>query len=505
MIRMRLVTLGLIAGLALTGCASTSSDSGKATSSNASTEKVDLGDQQEALNMAKNMLNDMFEKGAYFQLAVSDSANDDIIFIYNKDKSCYAETVSGCPLYYDTKGNLRIFTSPYSDERDISPLVITDNALDVIEHGGGEVYSEKVNARDLYERVLKQVKESRESEASSEDNGSNVVDIQLNDGSETTEETEATKETEAETQAESEEETLSAEEEALQIVGYTEDELDTSSYDSVTIKVNGRDNIYKLYNATFGDMDETTKFVDSIFSGDDNKDDDSYEFIFHHSDDDKINGIMLKIHEDDVTESIGWYFDGYYSLGGDWKSLENDWISKKLESDQVKSDMESVVKELGEKLQKFKEENFTEEQINEMENQTVETEVGTENETEENKDEVASIVRTGSFKETIDNLLKEDSLSEVDTSSFKVPEGYEDTDKARMIDLYNKLVEWDAAQQDGTLISPISPDDVEFAENYIKACEDAYSNIVANNAEASDEYGTVYWKDTVEVFIKAIQ
>lgn len=502
MVKRSLVALGIIAGLVMTGCSASNGNNNNrnvATASQLNGSKVDLGDKQAAVDMARKMLDDMYNNGAYFQMAISNSSNDDIIFIYNKDKSCYAETMAGCPLYYDTKGNLRVFTSPYKDERDISPLLLADNAVDVVEHGGGEVYKETINVKDMYDKVLEQINESRAAEESTSEateSNTNVVDVQV-DG-------ESTPETSASNSTEETKETLSAEEEALQVIGYNADEIDGSSYDSVSIKINGRDNIYELYNKTFGNKDEATKFVDDIFTGDDNKEDDSYEFIFHHSEDDKINGIMLRIHNDDTNESIGWYFDGYYGLGGDWTSLGDDWFSKKLESDQVKSDMEGIVKQLGEKLKAFKENNFTEEQINEMDNNTVETEVSAETEAE-TTDEVSGIVRSGSFKDTVDNLLKEDGLSEADTSSFKVPDGYEDTDKARMIDLYNKLIEWDATQQDGTLISPLSPDDVEFATGYIKACEDAYNSTVSNNAEAVDEYGTVYWKDTVEVFLKAIQ
>ena len=477
-IKAKILSVGLVTGMLLTGCGAGASNSNVASSSNAVMTKVDLGDKQPIADEVAKVLDDMFNGGAYFSIAVSDNKSDDIIFIYNKDKSCYAETSAGCPLYYDTKGNLRIFTSPYEDVRDISPLMLTYKGYEMAQAGQADLTSEVVNIKDLYENVLEQVKAARETETE-EDSTS-----------------------------------LTVEEEAANIVGYDVDDIGDQSYDNMSIKISGRDNIYKLYESVFGNHDEAVEFVDEIFSGDDNKEDDAYEFIVHHSADDSINGVMLKIINSETSESIGWYFDGYYALGGDWKSLGDGWFDKELDADKVKEDIQGVVTELAGKMETFKNENFTPEQIEAMDKaddvqvgteETESTEASDEVEGAEPSDTVASIVREGSFKETIDNLLKEDSLSEVDTSSFKVPEGYEDTDKARMIDLYNKLVEWDASQQDGTLISPISPDDVEFAENYIKACEDAYNKTVTNNAEASDEYGTVYWKDTVEIFIKAIQ
>ena len=70
--------------------------------------------------------------------------------------------------------------------------------------------------------------------------------------------------------------------------------------------------------------------------------------------------------------------------------------------------------------------------------------------------------------------------------------------------MYSKLLTWDAAQSDGTLVSPLSPDEIEFATKYIEACEAAYLADASNDGDTVDEFGTIYWKDTVGVFIQAV-
>lgn len=519
----------IASAIALGGCAS-STDKDVATMSEA-VESVDLGENQVYVDEAEGLVNKLYEDGAYLSLVISDNPSENVIFIYNKNKMAYAETGTGCPIWYDNSGNARRFEVPYVDMKDVSPVTLSENAIKMAKAGEAEVSHKEISLAEQYETILEQIKESR----AAEETTAEEVDV-AEIGDETTAETEESAveestveestveesteteavETEAsETEAEAEvEETMSAEEEAAYVLGYTPDEVEDGTYNETTILVKGRDNIVKLYNYTMG-KDDAEEYVADLFSGDEDASDDKMEFIFHTSPDYKYAGIMCNLYNDDISCGIAWYFDGYIALGGDWEALPENWMSEEKETEEIKADMEGITAQLAERLKKFEEEHFTPEQIAAMDeemakNSSVEetTEAETEASSvvgEEPQDELDSIIRNGSFKETIDELLKADGLENADVSSFEIPEGYSDEDKAKMVDIYNKLIEWDATQQDGTLISPISPDELEFASEYISACEEAYASDTTTNAEANDKYGTIYWKDTVGIFINAIE
>ena len=76
MFKRSLVALGIIAGLLMTGCSASNGNNNNrnvATSSQLNGSKVDLGDKQAAVDMARKMLDDMYNNGAYFQMAISNS------------------------------------------------------------------------------------------------------------------------------------------------------------------------------------------------------------------------------------------------------------------------------------------------------------------------------------------------------------------------------------------------------------------------------------------------
>lgn len=508
--------------VALGGCAS-STDRDVATMSEA-VESVDLGENKVYVDEAEGLVNKLYEDGAYLSLVISDNPSENVIFIYNENKMAYAETGTGCPIWYDNSGNARRFEVPYVDMKDVSPVLLSENAIKMAKAGEAEVSHAEISLAEQYETILEQIKESRAAEETTAEEvdvaeiGDETAETEESSGVESTEavetEVEETVASETEAEVEVEEETMSAEEEAAYVLGYTPDEVDDGTYNETTILVEGRDNIVKLYNYTMG-KDDAEEYVEELFSGDEEPSDDKMEFIFHTSPDYKYAGIMCNVYNDDISGGIAWYFDGYIALGGDWEALPENWIAEEKETEEIKADMEGITAHLAERLKKFEEEHFTPEQIAAMDeemakNSSVEETIEAETEVSsvvgaEPQDELDSIIRNGSFKETIDELLKADGLENADVSGFEIPEGYSDEDKAKMVDIYNKLIEWDATQQDGTLISPISPDELEFASKYISACEEAYANDTTTNAEANDKYGTIYWKDTVGIFINAIE
>ena len=281
----------------------------------------------------------------------------------------YAETGTGCPIWYDNSGNARRFEVPYVDMKDVSPVLLSENAIKMAKAGEAEVSHKEISLAEQYEAILEQIKESR----AAEETTAEEVDV-AEIGDETTAETEESTETEAveteaveteatETEAEAEvEETMSAEEEAAYVLGYTPDEVEDGTYNETTILVKGRDNIVKLYNYTMG-KDDAEEYVADLFSGDEDASDDKMEFIFHTSPDYKYAGIMCNIYNDDISGGIAWYFDGYIALGGDWEALPENWMSEEKETEEIKADMEGITAQLAERLKKFEEEHFTPEQI----------------------------------------------------------------------------------------------------------------------------------------------
>lgn len=530
----KLVALGLCGALvgSLSACTNKDTTSSNVASPSNLGELVDLGENSEMVDKMSSMVNGMFDGGAYFNLIVSDVPSENLIFIYNENKDCYAETLTGCPIYYDASGNVRVYTDPYSDQRDVSPMILAQNALEFAKHGKAEVYSSKVDVKDIYENILEDIKESRAAEESTEAETTGEATSEAETTSEVesvAEESSAeTENNEAETEESSSEateivvsvadegnsveieSTISAEEEAAAILGYDLDKVETAQYDELVVTIPSRDALVELYSLTVGEAD-AKKIVADALEGDEDASDDKFHFTYHYSEDGMFNGVMMTGQLTETEEYTFWMTDGVLNIGGDWKAMPEGWY-KEDNIDNVKNDILKVIDGVEEAINKYKEDTFTEEELAAMEesySETVEETVGS-GEVDEDapasavgaakpETEVDSIVRTGSFKETIDGLLKTDGLSGVDTDAFKVPEGYTDADKERMVGLYNTLVDWDAKQQDGTLISPISPDDVEFATQYIAKCEELF-----NGAE-TDEYGTVFWKDTVGVFLKAIQ
>jgi hypothetical protein len=524
----KLVALGLCGVLvsSLSACTNKDVTSDNIASASNLGEAVDLGENKAIVDTMSSMVDGMFTEGAYFNLIVSDIPSENLIFIYNKDKDCYAETLTGCPIYYDAKGNVRMYTDPYTDQKDVSPLILAQNALEFAKHGKAEVAAGKVNVKDIYENILEDVKESRAAEESS-DTAESVEAEEVTESTEDVEESteavaesteEVTESTEGVTAAVVDEgnsveveSTLSAEEEAAAILGYDLEKVETAQYDELVVTIPSRESLVSLYGMTVGDA-EAKKIVDAALDGDeDPSDDDKFLFTYHYSEDGMFNGVMMEAQLTETEAYTFWMTDGVLNIGGDWKGMPDDWYTKESVDD-VKNDILRVIDNVEEAITKFKDDNFTEEELKEMEetySETVEETVGGSEANEDDpasevgaakpENEVDSIVRTGSFKETIDGLLANDGLSGVDNTTFKVPDGYTDADKERMIRLYTTLLDWDAKQQDGTLISPISPDDVDFATKYIEKCEEQFTE-----AE-TDECGTVFWKDTVGVFLKAIQ
>lgn len=528
----KLVALGLCGALvsSLSACTNKDVSSDNVASASNLGEAVDLGDNKAIVDTMSSMVDSMFTEGAYFNLIVSDIPSENLIFIYNKDKDCYAETLTGCPIYYDAKGNVRMYTDPYTDQKDVSPLVLAQNALEFAKHGKAEVAASKVNVKDIYENILEDVKESRAAEESSDAVESVEAEEVKGNDTESTEEsveetTEGAEESTEEVAESTEgvtaaivdegnsaevESTLSAEEEAAAILGYDIEKVETAQYDELVVTIPSRESLVSLYGMTVGDA-EAKKIVDAALEGDEDPSDDKFLFTYHYSEDGMFNGVMMEAQLTENEAYTFWMTDGVLNIGGDWQGMPDDWYTKESVDD-VKNDILRVIDNVEEAITKFKDDNFTEEELKAMEetySETVEETVGDDTTTEEDpasevgaakpENEVDSIVRTGSFKETIDGLLANDGLSGVDNTTFKAPDGYTDTDKERMIGLYTTLLDWDAKQQDGTLISPISPDDVEFATKYIEKCEEQFSG-----AE-TDKCGTVFWKDTVGVFLKAIQ
>ena len=535
----KLVALGLCGALvsSLSACTNKDVSSDNVASASNLGEAVDLGDNKAIVDTMSSMVDDMFTEGAYFNLIVSDIPSENLIFIYNKDKDCYAETLTGCPIYYDAKGNVRMYTDPYTDQKDVSPLILAQNALEFAKRGKAEVEASKVNVKDIYENILEDVKESRAAEESSDAVESAEAEEVTGKATESTEESveETTESVEETTEGAEEsteevaestegvtaaivdegnsvevESTLSAEEEAAAILGYDLEKVETAQYDELVVTIPSRESLVSLYGMTVGDA-EAKKIVDAALEGDEDPSDDKFLFTYHYSEDGMFNGVMMEAQLTENEAYTFWMTDGVLNIGGDWQGMPDDWYTKESVDD-VKNDILRVIDNVEEAITKFKDDNFTEEELKAMEetySETVEETVGDDITNEEDpasevgaakpENEVDSIVRTGSFKETIDGLLANDGLSGVDNTTFKAPDGYTDADKERMIGLYTTLLDWDAKQQDGTLISPISPDDVEFATKYIEKCEEQFSG-----AE-TDKCGTVFWKDTVGVFLKAIQ
>lgn len=532
-----LCTLGVVS-IGLTGCGSAKEKEVEPAVINKE-QAVDLGEFKGDVEAVQGLLDNMYKDGAYFQLRVSENAADNLIFIYNSNKECYADTPEGRAMYYDNKGHRRVFDSPYWDSVDLSPLQMTESALDMVRYGEAEISARDMNLEDSWNSTVEAIKKSREeNEASGEENTAveseegqsgeedtsvdseggyvgqgGTVNIESNlDGNEIA-------------SVEVKEENLTVEEEAERYLGFTLEDVKGQSIREIVISINGRDNIYKLYNNVAGSGGEEA--VDKLFEGDDNKEDDAYELVVNLPNKENEldrSGVLLKVKSEEAVEGIGWFFEGYLSLG-DWEGLPDGWLNKDLKVEEVTSDFEGVIDRISKQLQKFQEENLTEEQINKMKEgaseeevenassesgETVEGVEGVEVSSEEKviSEPVAildSVERNGSFNDIMNGLLEKDGLLEVDVNTFEIPEGYNESDKARMIDLYNKIVEWDNIQSDGVLVSPLSPDDVEFINSYIEKCTSEYNKIASNNGEAVDKYGTVYWKDTLGLFVSAIK
>lgn len=513
----KLLAVGLSALILATGCNNANTNGATQTGESSgviSGELVDLGDNEAEVAKAEKMIQNMYADGAYMMLHVSEDSADDIMFIYNQDKNCYAETPDGCPMYYDELGNLRVFTDPYKDTKDVSPLQLTEGALQLARHGVALVNVKEISLEDIYNNMIDNVQSQIDAETAE-----TISAKEAESASETEEAEEPTKETEDTTKeiaesAESVEETASAKEVVESYLGWTKEEVIGKTYSQLEITIHGRENIYELYRLQLGDKAE--EFVDELFNGDNTPDDDHLAFSIHGVDEENYMqaGVMLWVTPTENNSSVAWWFEGYIPIGGSWESLDDDWFAPNRKTEDVKKEMTALVNELGSRITEYANNTFGDGTLVETEPSTevieapiAETTEAVDDESVEAAEPVAeidSIKREGSFKVVVDDLLEEDGLIEADSSTFKVPEGYSESDRDTMIDMYSRLITWDAEQSDGTLVSPLSPDEVEFATKYIEACENEYLKDASNNGETTDEFGTIYWKDTVGVFLQAI-
>lgn len=472
-------------------------------------DTVDLGENQENLDKVETLVNNMYNDGAQILLHVSDNEQDNILMFFNKDKHCYAEIMTGGIMYYDNLGNVRIYRDPYIDDYGVHPLGVADNLIEMAKHGKATVEKREISIEETYNAMLEEV--IAQLTADQLEENVRVYDDEGNAPEETVaDETEETTEESAMTPEEIKEAAVEAVENYL---GWTYDEIKDKYMNQISLTVTGRENIYTMYALTIG-KENAAEFVDELFEGDTNKEDDQVilSVSLNEQDGKVVNGSMMYyINNSPESSSIGWYFDEYIGITG-FTSLKSDWLTV-TDKEKLVDDINSVKEEIGTLLQNFVETHFDEDTAKEIlegatveETETPEVEIGESGvnlgvEGDAPVAEFDSIIRKGSFNESVSALLKEDGLEEVDPESFEVPEGYTEDDKHTMIELYSKLSDWDSAQSDGTLVSPLSPDELEFARSYIKACEDIFTN----DTTGSDKCGMKYWKDTIGVFIAAIE
>ena len=471
----------------------------------------------------------MKKNGAYIQLAVSEDQNDNIAMFYNNQGDCYSERGDGISVYYDNKGHARIFTATYQDVIDLNPLMFIETFAKAANAGIATVEDKgELALQDKYEETLKNVKAERSSEASTEESTETTV---TSDNNGISTKTETFGNTEDKDNKESE---LSDEDLAAYYIGFPKDQIKDLKYHEVKLVIKGYDNIKKAVALELTNKSDVDEFMKSIDTGNENKDTISLILTVRYNNDEKLigklDGASLSTSDDGTenTESLVWYFNQYYPIGGDWPGFGDDLFTAKLEPEEIKTRVTNTTNMIMMNINNYLSNNFSDDELNMLKDAGVnedsdsneeiinpETEESTEESTSESTEEsisesteeskkienINSIVKQGSFKETIDNTLKADGLENVDPMSFDLPDGYTEEDRTRMLDIYNKLIEWDAKQSNGTLISPISPDDVDFSTKYIDKCQSLFSSSTDN----TDRWGAIYWKNTVGIFLEAIK
>lgn len=281
-------------------------------------------------------------------------------------------------------------------------------------------------------------------------------------------------------------------------------EVDNANGDKIhqnKVIISGRNNIKQLY-LKYGE-DYANNIMASIFGDMTNENPDSLDTMTIEVDTNSDGAISAVCNITmDGSEYVSWWFDGYIPLG-DWKFSGK--LDKEYSTDEWKKFVSEIQTKIAENTDKYKKENFSEEEL-----ASIEAEISAQEESraEEFQAKLSENTTVVSDEETeansslselavleygliMEDNLKKDGLEGAKPEDYGTPNGMTDADRISMIEIYNTLKTWKEDRTSSVLTTPLNPEQLVLAQNYIEAAKKQFTDT------GKDDAGSVFWMDTV--------
>lgn len=283
----------------LTACGGKNTQNNVATLSNAD-KKVE--------SIAKEIAARAYKNGAYTELSITGRSEENVVMVYNKNKECYMETAENVPVYYDNKGNVRVFANGFEDSKDLSPMMMIEAFANGIESGKVSILSDKeIIVKDEFNKLLRDIRASMSDSIYK----SNKTPEQM----------------------------------AADELGYYLPDIDNAKYRAIVLEEDGIDNIKSVYSSVIGEK-AAKKLVADL---DDKKARVKMNLTLYYTEDNSRDGATLEIEPGGIL----WSWDGYSKLKGDWKGPGEDFIDSKLSKEEIETRMKAVQTEIVNEINEY--------------------------------------------------------------------------------------------------------------------------------------------------------